>query len=159
MCHPEWDRVWNVRGIMNRVEQEPNTGCWLWTGAVIPVSGYGQMRYGKGTPKKAHRVSYEIFVGPIPDGLYVCHRCDTPLCVNPDHLFLGTAKDNAQDAMRKGRYAHQSQTHCINGHAKTPDNIAVYMRKKGSTVTLCKICMATYAHRSYLKRKALRQAA
>lgn len=143
---------------MRKVEPEPNTGCWLWCGCYS--DDYGMMRpLGLAQPDKAHRIAYRLFVGPITDGLYVCHHCDVTECVNPDHLFLGTAKDNAQDAMRKGRYAHQSQTHCINGHAKTPDNIAVYMRKKGNTVTLCKICMATYAHRSYLKRKALTQAA
>lgn len=78
--------------------------CWLWTAAFI-TSGYpyGLFRMGKGGMKLAHRVSYELFVGTIPDGLCVLHRCDIPSCVRPDHLFLGTYADNNQDASRKGR--------------------------------------------------------
>lgn len=84
-----------------KVEKGP--GCWLWTGAKNS-RGYGQTASGlKGKSKLAHRASYEHFYGPIPDGLYVLHRCDVPHCVNPQHLFVGTAADNMQDAVRKGR--------------------------------------------------------
>lgn len=77
-------------------------GCWIWTGAVHR-DGYGVMGVGRGTQKRAHRVSYEQFVGPIPDGMLICHRCDTPLCVNPAHLFAGTPQDNTRDMCAKGR--------------------------------------------------------
>lgn len=80
---------------------EPNTGCWLWTGYVVRGS-YGQICY-KGIKSYAHRMSYFIFKGEIPKGLDVCHSCDQPSCVNPDHLFAGTEKDNMQDMVRKGR--------------------------------------------------------
>jgi hypothetical protein len=79
-------------------------GCWLWTGN-RNVRGYGILRIGERNVL-AHRFSFEHAVGPIPDSMKVCHRCDTRLCVRPDHLFLGTSKDNTQDAVRKGRMSH-----------------------------------------------------
>lgn len=80
---------------------EPMTGCWLWVGSVN-YDGYGVIWY-KHSRKRAHRASYELHYGPIPEGLVVCHRCDTPACVAPHHLFLGTSKENSEDAVRKGR--------------------------------------------------------
>lgn len=81
---------------------EPNSGCWLWIGAVLP-SGYGKMGiYGRTIG--AHRISFELFRGEIPNGLHICHRCDNPCCVNPDHLFAGTRQDNMQDCIAKGRF-------------------------------------------------------
>lgn len=76
-------------------------GCWLWTGA-RGSTGYGVMPIN-GKRWGAHRLSWLLAFGPIPAGLHVCHRCDTPLCVRPDHLFLGTRFDNMSDAARKGR--------------------------------------------------------
>lgn len=78
--------------------------CWEWTGS-RDQHGYGRLnrgRQGAGIVK-AHRASWEIHHGPIPDGLAVCHRCDNPPCCNPEHLFLGTLKVNTQDMMTKGR--------------------------------------------------------
>jgi len=79
----------------------PHCGCWLWDGAVSD-KGYGNIKIS-GNVAKAHRISYECFVGFIPTGSLVCHKCDTPLCVNPDHLFIGTSKDNSDDKINKGR--------------------------------------------------------
>lgn len=82
---------------------EPNSGCWLWLGH-LDHKGYGSFRVDpKKTAGRAHRVSYRLFKGLVPDGLMVCHTCDVPCCVNPDHLFLGTATDNMRDAAKKGR--------------------------------------------------------
>lgn len=80
---------------------EPMTGCWLWVGSVNR-DGYGEINHS-GSTKKAHRASYELHQDPIPEGMEVCHRCDVPGCVAPHHLFLGTRKENMEDAARKGR--------------------------------------------------------
>lgn len=84
---------------VSRLPCEP--GCWLWTGA-LTTFGYGYLWSGT-AHDKAHRVSYELHRGRIPDGLSVLHRCDVRMCVRPDHLFLGTQCDNVHDARRKGR--------------------------------------------------------
>ena len=78
-------------------------GCWLWQGTLL-AQGYGCFKIA-GKMYKAHRVAYTLAIEAIPPGLFVCHHCDTPRCVRPDHLFLGTIKDNAQDAVKKGRTA------------------------------------------------------
>lgn len=77
------------------------SGCWVWIGQIIRA-GYGNFNFAK---RKffAHRASWEIHNGPIPEGLLICHHCDNPPCCNPGHLFLGTRSDNVQDAMAKGR--------------------------------------------------------
>lgn len=77
-------------------------GCWIWNGR--KSNGYGQMKVN-GKSVRAHRLSYELFKGDIPAGLFVCHRCDVRSCVNPDHLFLGTGYDNVQDMIQKDRFS------------------------------------------------------
>lgn len=87
--------------------------CWLWR-ASVGRNGYGQFtwasRYGRQRPVGAHRVAYELTRGLIVgEAMLVCHTCDTPLCVNPSHLFLGTQTDNMQDASAKGRLARKAE--------------------------------------------------
>lgn len=82
---------------------EPNSGCWLWTG-YGHSRGYGHIRF-RGRQEFAHRLSYAAFNGPIPKGMFICHRCDVRVCVNPDHLFAATPDDNIRDRERKGRGA------------------------------------------------------
>ena len=76
--------------------------CWLWT-ATKTAFGYGQIGVNGSRTDGAHRVSWKLHVGPIPSGMWVLHKCDNPSCVNPEHLFLGTHKDNMVDCKEKGR--------------------------------------------------------
>ena len=81
--------------------------CWLWTGWRLP-SGYGTMRIRRERRTAlVHRVAYEVWIGPIPEGMQVLHRCDTPPCFNPSHLWIGTQRDNIHDMLAKGRDAKQ----------------------------------------------------
>lgn len=83
------------------VKKDPDTGCWLWQRSCNQY-GYGYMHSAK-KRYSTHRVAYELYIGPIPEKMLVCHTCDTPNCVNPDHLFLGTPFVNQQDMKSKKR--------------------------------------------------------
>lgn len=124
-----------------KVDKSPGFGrdgdCWEWQ-AAKNKRGYGTITIGP-RPFLAHRVSYELENGKIEGGLLVCHRCDNPACVNPNHLFLGTHADNNADMKAKGRYYKPApRTHCKEGHAFTPEN--TYVMASGSNV--CKTCAA-----------------
>jgi HNH endonuclease len=84
---------------------EPNSGCWLWIGSIHARTGYGYINMPGNTPLRAHRLAYTLFKGLIPKGLDVRHTCDTRCCVNPDHLLVGTRKQNMEDAERRGKIA------------------------------------------------------
>ena len=99
--------------------------CWLWT-ASCAGKGYGQMKLPKQRKQEySHRLAYMIYKGPIEDNQYVCHTCDNPKCCNPDHLFLGTCKDNLQDMKAKNRHLCGTK----NAQAKLTEEDVVKIRQ------------------------------
>lgn len=128
---------------------EPNSGCWIWIGAATP-SHPGRERvdlrpsfYIAGKAVIAYRYAFQTFVGPIPAGKMICHRCGVSLCVNPDHLYAGTAKENAADMMRQG--LHNSQLY---PGAARERGIRLYERYGNEMAT--KASNETYARRRAL---------
>lgn len=114
-----------VRPIADRLKEkvvvDPDRGCWHRPdGKCCNSWGYWEISFN-GSTERAHRVAYQIAIGPIPDGLLVCHHCDNPSCINPDHLFLGTTKDNAIDRARKGRSGANGKPGQTNSMAKLKD--------------------------------------
>ena len=126
-----------------RVTMEPNSGCWLW--ARSWRHGYGNIKVG-GKVLATHRMSWEIFIGPIPPGLHVLHRCDVPCCVRPSHLWLGTPTDNTADRDHKGRCTagayERRRTHCPAGHAYDAANTRWSKGKRA-----CRACHCLAARR------------
>ncbi len=106
----------------------PEAGCFVWLGC-MSTSGYGRVR-SDGKTQQAHRVAWQQTNGVIPEGMQVCHKCDTRCCVNPDHLFLGTNGDNIRDMVAKGRNWQSKLTHCRQGHPLSGGNIRMYGRKR-----------------------------
>lgn len=130
---------------MRHVSPEPNSGCWLWT-SLGDGRGYGKFSL-QGKRRRAHRVAYDLFVGPIPDDAHVLHHCDVPCCVNPAHLWVGTHTDNMRDCCRKGRKAQQKKTHCPQGHPYDAENTC--HAKSGDR--RCRACSREYYHRNKVK--------
>lgn len=110
--------------------------CWLWTGGSNGL-GYGVFGIATGQTMGAHRYSWQIVFGPIPDGMFVCHQCDTPACVRPDHLFLGTHEDNMVDMVSKGRQAYVNC--CAAGHPWTEDSTR-HVMVNGRQTRRCRLC-------------------
>jgi len=140
-----WPKV-DRNGPVVRAELGP---CWVWIGS-LKDTGYGQLSAPhRGVPLKAHRVSWELHHGPIPDGLWVLHRCDNRRCVRPDHLWLGTDADNKSDMEAKGRRKGPPIVSvCINGHPYDEANTGKTGGRKR-----CRACAREDARRRRASRK------
>jgi hypothetical protein len=124
--------------------------CWAWRGAVNK-NGYGGF-YFEGRPQTASRVAYKLFVGVIPDGMGVLHRCDNPLCIRPDHLFLGTDKDNAEDRHQKGRDGGIAITSAGESNVKAKLTIEQVEEIRNSTIRTGILANHYLVHRTTIQR-------
>ena len=124
---PEEARPIKVRRMTIALDKVPG-GCWNWTQS-LNTHGYGIVWFG-GKMLLAHREAYELFIGPIPAGQWVCHTCDNRRCCNPKHLFLGTVLDNNRDTSQKGRFWNSAPNYrfCKHGHEFTAENTRVDKR-------------------------------
>jgi len=119
-------------------ESITETGCKIWMGRMVR-NGYGSYYLGKNQTMSAHRFAYENRYGPIPDGMCVCHRCDVRSCVNPDHLFLGTALENILDKVSKGRQTRGEAMHTAKLTREKVLEIRRIPRVRGDRVALAAI--------------------
>lgn len=176
------NRVTAEQRFMAKVVKD-ESGCWIWNGCKDgePRNGGDKRgRYGKFAldgyhMTGAHRASYILFVGVIPKNLFVCHRCDIPSCVNPEHLFLGTVKDNSDDLVKKGLAPHQQpgyvsprtgtgEGRCIKGkgcvvdavckNCQSPTLQRVTARRKGKNAFCSRSCKAKFENR--LRRESVK---
>lgn len=130
--------------------EKTRDGCWLWAGP-RNSDGYGRINH-RSRKYSAHRLSLQLASGEMGEGLYACHRCDTPACVRPSHLFWGTQADNMRDASRKGRVpGRAARTHCPKGHPLS-------VKRKSDGSRYCPTCYGT-RHQQWreLNREYLRE--
>jgi hypothetical protein len=135
---------------------EPNSGCLLWTGATTKrTMEYGSVWFA-GKTERANRVAWILEHGSIPDGIQVLHRCDTSLCVNVDHLFLGTCGDNVRDCRDKGRLNSRfcaiarTKTHCAQGHPYDERNTT---RRRSARGRVCRECRRIWNKRHWKPKR------
>lgn len=133
--------------IADKIRVNLDTRCWLWTGCTRG-RGYGAIDVD-GSLQPAHRVVYELLVGPIPEGYQVDHLCREPACVNPDHLEAVTAAENNRRSSSPSA-ENARKTHCLNGHELTPENS---YRPPGKEARYCRTCQARRS-REHRERKA-----
>ena len=122
--------------------------CWIWSAST--TRGYGRLMIKKNVTIAAHRYSAMLHFGMFDSRLLVLHKCDNPACVNPEHLFLGTEKDNMVDMVSKGRSFGQKKTHCKHGHEYTKNN--TIMHNGGRE---CRTCISVRKKKDYQKKKSL----
>ena len=149
-------RMITAEEFFSRTIPVTETGCYLWLFST-DQNGYGRVSYTphgekRSRPVVASRVAWELTRGPIPKGMDVCHRCDVPLCVRPDHLFVASHYENMLDRDIKGRWSNGNtqKTHCIHGHPLYGENL--YMRKTGHRS--CKTCVRNRMRKLRIKKES-----
>lgn len=142
---------------MSKVDQDGPNGCWLWLGTKN-AEGYGVTNLmAVSGDRLAHRISYHLNHGPILNGLVICHHCDNPSCVNPSHLYMGTAKNNVDDCVRRKRHftPFVKSDRCRRGHLFDEKN--TYIKPNGHRT--CKICAAAgHKERKMINKRRLENA-
>lgn len=127
-----------IERINRRVQKDPNTGCWLWTGTINSTTGYGTISVDAEV-RSAHRLSYELHIGPIPAGLQIDHLCRVRHCVNPDHMEPVTQRENLLRSPIAPAGVNARKTHCPQGHPYSEENTIWQRSRRGR---LCRICQA-----------------
>ena len=140
---------WLEANIEAKIEPEPNTGCWLWTGT-LNGRGYGLIKFD-GRNIYAHRYVFERLVGPIPPGLELDHLCKVHCCVNPTHLEPTTHRENCLRGVSFSAI-NARKTTCHNGHPLSGDNLVQSALRRGGRT--CRICWNAY-YREWLRRKRI----
>ena len=135
------ERIWADNNFWPKVQKTDD--CWLWDGPLMG-NGYGSIRPSSAAAMTgAHRFSWALHNERWPDkGSVIMHTCDTPRCVNPDHLVMGTQSANIRQAVERGRhkpFRPEKKTHCRNGHEYTPENTQ-FVLSRGLEVRRCRIC-------------------
>lgn len=142
-----------IADIEHHIMPEPMSGCWLWTGA-LGQRGYGDVQNG-GRHTTAHRLLFERANGPIPAGMHVLHKCDVRPCCNPDHLFLGTNRDNIIDSMKKGRRKGitRRRPSGLKYKPMSPEGRIAHMKVKPETRAQIKALVASGASQASVARQ------
>lgn len=128
-----------------KVMPVPESGCWMWIGSDSGYGGYGSFYY-KERLTRAHRAAYDMFVGPIPDGLTIDHLCRVPCCVNPKHLEAVTQRENNMRSPTVVSALNARKTHCPKGHEYSEQNL-----RRAKYGRMCRICHNEVKRAAYLK--------
>lgn len=135
--------------LISKIIIDQATGCWLWTGPFHKDRPWPQNRYGYISIKKpdgrwtctgTHRAMLIAINGWLTREQCACHKCDVPLCINPDHLFIGTMKENIWDSRNKGRHHESKKDHCDRGHPLFGENVRIGVGRNGNPKRVCLTC-------------------
>ena len=132
---------------MEKVAPDPMSGCWLWTGKMLP-QGYGVLSV-EGTTRGAHRLAHELFIGPIPEGMHIDHLCRNRACCSPDHIEAVTPRENLRRGIAPSWVSYRTNR-CHNGHELNEQN--AYITAEGRRA--CRPCRAAWMRAYNRKRKA-----